>query len=399
MKNKLQILVCFVMLAFTYSCKEEVATIEKQTYTKDEIELVSKLKETSLTLCNIVNSPEVVTEVNSIVKINIDYGRDEEARFRDLIGAEKSVFFDETTKQKSPALNRVLRSKVASIYEYLVNNDIQIYWPYSENWDGISTPLITYAPFDENQTTVYAYKANANGLIDSVLIDENYAKNNPVWIINQNETSYKELPAFSKKQYVKNGVLFLSPKANSKRVKYAAPTALNDPNSIYNISLGKVKATEQWDTWMAGGSEFRFRMVGAIPSGTTGVISDYSVGVIAVEFTRKEIGKKVTKDINSLINIDWAPDETFNGFAVWEEDGGPSTQKVEFNVGYKDIKVGATFNIGNVDDLIYQIGLERLPFFSSNQNNIGNGLWDDFRVYSSGGVYWSLPWTILPKAY
>jgi len=46
MKNKLRILVCFVVLAFTYSCKEEVATIEKQTYTKDEIELVSKLKET-----------------------------------------------------------------------------------------------------------------------------------------------------------------------------------------------------------------------------------------------------------------------------------------------------------------------------------------------------------------
>jgi hypothetical protein len=290
------------------------------------------------------------------------------------------------------------------LYNFLIHENVQIYWPYSEDWDGIEEPVMAFNPMVDNVELITAYRrvVSKDGVInlETLKINEEYAKKHPVWIINQNENDYKNLPDFANNEFTKFGVTYAMPqKIINNNIKTKSEYPLNSPNYVYNIQIGKIMCTTQWDTWVAGGSEFRFRMVGAYDSGEAGVLGDFSTGVVSYDLTRRDINYSHIKDVYALINMDWEPDETFNGFALWEEDGGANNQTVSFNIGYKGATVSSSFKIGNVDDLVYQIGMERVDFFSTNEYDMGNGTWDGFRIYSSGGVYWSMPWQIYPKAY
>lgn len=401
-----KIIYIFVFISFTIiSCdKNDPIVLTNQIYTQEDIKQVNILRETALNICKI-NVLTTCNEVKSIIDINVEFGRDEQARFRDLIGTEKSVFFSVTPQQKSPNFNSYFSRMYSSPSEdsvsaYLIDNDIQIYWPYSENWDGRQIPVITFAPLDENATEVMAYRTNKDGNIDSLIVNEDYAMKYPVWVINKNKLSYDDLPNFIKGKISKNNVIYLQISKKSEiiqRVSNELP--LNDSTYVYSIYIGSMRAERQWDTWVAGGSEFKFKMVGSRKT-ITGVEGDYSMATVtAPAFSRKNINDKVTKSLNSLINIDWGVRETINGFALWEEDGGSASQTVKFDIGYDKIKVNGEFKIGGVDDLIYQIGLDRSSFFSINTIDQGNGMLNGFPYYSSGGVYWTMPWIITKRAY
>lgn len=55
--------------------------------------------------------------------------------------------------------------------------------------------------------------------------------------------------------------------------------------------------------------------------------TDFSAPIIKMKFLRDEIKKKNWKNINTLINFDFTPREVFNGFAIWEDDGGEKLSK------------------------------------------------------------------------
>lgn len=394
----------FALASIFTSCdNEEIQKSVEPLYSQEELNLLNTLQKTALNICK-MNDINACKEVKSIVELSIEYGRDEDARFRDLIGTEQSVFFKQSPQLKSPLFNRSF-SKIYvsqendSTSSYLTDNDIQIYWPYSENWDGVTIPVVTFAPLDKNVTDIMAYKMNEYGKIDSLIVNENYAKKYPVWVINKNNIAYDNLPNFSKGEVIKNDIIYLQKSKSAKIIQATNDEPLNDSTYVYSIYIGSMRAERQWDTWIAGGSEFMFRMVGSKKT-ITGVEGDYSMATVcAPAFSRKDIDNKETKVLSSLINIDWGVRETLNGFALWEDDGGSATQPVKFDIGYDKIKAAAEFKIGGVDDLIYQIGWERSSWFSINKIDQGNGQVNGFSYYSSGGVYWTMPWIITKRAY
>jgi len=404
MRIKLLIALCFVLTILSCSDDNVSQVDKKEVYSKEQIKLVSTLRKTALDICLITSNKETFQEIRAIVNLNIKFGQDENARFKDLIENGQSVYYTGNQLKKAPTVNRLFTNLCQSINNdstetFLINNNIQIYWPYSENWDESKVPVVTYEPLNKMATEVVAYKLNQNGTIDSLIVDEEYAKNNPVWVINQNNTDYDNLPNFIKGKTVKNNIIYLIENSSKLPLNVAENLPLNDSTYVYSLYIGSMKAVKQWDTWIAGGSEFKFRMVGAKLVG--GVQStDYSMAIVsAPAFTRNDISNKKTKILNSLINIDWGIRETANGFALWEDDGGSSSQPVKFDVGYDKIKVSAEFKIGSVDDLIYQIALDRNSFFSINKVDNGNGLVDGFAYNTSGGVYWTMPWIITKRAY
>lgn len=82
---------------------------------------------------------------------------------------------------------------VDAYIEALASSDIQIYWPFSENWQGgDEIPIITFDPEDESSTnTGYRIRRTGTGenTVETVVVDEKMASETPVWVINRNSDS------------------------------------------------------------------------------------------------------------------------------------------------------------------------------------------------------------------
>lgn len=164
------------------------------------------------TVAQLLASIEIDQAIMNEVKIGIDrsvnYGLDEEYRFADMLSPSNSKLcrMGNTSsliqKMSDKISHSLLKSSISSsdFFEYLSQNDIQIYWPYSEDWDGETLPVITFNPENGNEDWNYGYKqvkeADGTISIDTVIVDEVYVTENPVWIINRNETRYENLPDF-----------------------------------------------------------------------------------------------------------------------------------------------------------------------------------------------------------
>ena len=151
-------------------------------------------------------------EVYDAVSASTDNGYDEEYMMCDLftvpgagVGsaalASKAGFAGADTKGYDRPLRDLIReglearamtkAPMMTVDEYLdalESSDIQIYWPYSEEWDGKTFPVITFDPNDGSETNV-GWKMNAEGLLVEVLVDEELARERPVWVINRNDDS------------------------------------------------------------------------------------------------------------------------------------------------------------------------------------------------------------------
>jgi hypothetical protein len=79
----------------------------------------------------------------------------------------------------------------------LQSSDIQIYWPYSEQWDGSTLPVVTFDPGGDADVNVgYEVLLSDDGFrhVKEVVVDEEMARDRPVWVVNRNsDAGYKSL--------------------------------------------------------------------------------------------------------------------------------------------------------------------------------------------------------------
>ncbi|MBO6169473.1 MAG: hypothetical protein J6O51_05820 [Bacteroidales bacterium] len=127
---------------------------------------------------------------------------------------------------------------VDDMLKQLSQSDFQLYWPYSDNWDGESFPIITFDPGSGAETN-YGYRISPgpDGLhvVDSVFVDEALATKQPVWVFNSNSdasfTPLKLEQAAGSRDYV--------PLARHRR-----------------LLLKNFKMKRNYDSWFGGASEF-----------------------------------------------------------------------------------------------------------------------------------------------
>jgi len=122
---------------------------------------------------------EHLSEVHDAVSSSSGNGYDEEYMLSDLLASPGAGVGDDRRGTRAPAsygkpMRELLadyfaslpstRSGESDVQEYLdalSSSDIQIYWPYSEDWDGESYPVVTFDPgmgADSN----YGYDSNCH---------------------------------------------------------------------------------------------------------------------------------------------------------------------------------------------------------------------------------------------
>ena len=294
---------------------------------------------------------EQMEEVKDAASSSICNGYDEEYTMKQLVEAPGCGVGDSPTKAGSYA--RPLRDMLAEylavetkagardVEEYLnalSGSDLQIYWPFSEDWDGEQLPIITFDPgYGSEYNYGYQIGLDAGGfhVVDSVYVDESVAREHPVWVINSNDDAgYTPLDMY---------------KLENTQTK-------SGPRMLY---LRSFKMLRQYDSWFRGGSEF-FVKCGAVNgfhATTEAEMRLYypSVTDFMVVVKRKQLGEEIP--YNGIIMTDFTNQLENLAFLITEDDGGTQTSwKCSATVKVKSKSYGFECDIpyNEKDDIVWR---------------------------------------------
>ena len=207
--RKIVFIVCGAAALMLHSGCERVDTCPGD---NEEGALPVSLEDVALLLSEINIGEEQLREVSDAVSSSSENGYDEEYTMRDLFSCPGAGVGDSSIpgKLKSgesgyrspmrdmirehllsgtsvlsksmPKKREAFTSSVDVFLKALESSDIQIYWPFSEEWDGESLPVITFDPCDGSETNI-GYRAVDDGsgvrTVEEVIVDERFASEYP----------------------------------------------------------------------------------------------------------------------------------------------------------------------------------------------------------------------------
>lgn len=334
-----------------------------------------------------------VREVFRGVSSSLSNGYDEEYPFANMLSRPGSGVGDELLRTRSSVeYPSPLRSLVSSACEgstgtrsalsmdALADAGLQIYWPYSEDWDGVTMPVITFNPDEETVTfsnpSVHTRLSDGSNIgflrerlpggswtVKEIVVDEDYARHNPVWVVNYNEDSSYMTPQMMEALYPERSAL-------------AQTRSYSDCKTLV---LKEFKAHRNYDSWFAGGSEF-FVKCGALNGFTARTEEElklYSPSVtdMMINVRRKQVGKSIR--FNTVVVSEWTPQLEECVFLMIEDDGGKQTSwKASGLVKIKSKSYGFEVKLPfrRNDDLVWRGKLSRNYFekYNGKPNRFGD---------------------------
>lgn len=231
----------------------------------------------------------------------------------------------------------------------LEKSDIQIYWPYSEEWDGEQMPVVTFDPEDDSSVNIgfeVFIEDDGSRRLKEVTVDEELAKERPVWVVNRNsDAGYTSLEMLRREDpaWGEGG--------GSIIVKSGVPMKM--------LLLKDFTMNRQYDSWFAGASEF-FVKTGSIENFTASteaelllydpVITDFMIVV-----RRSQVG--IPQSFNAMLFTDWSSQMESCAFMISEDDGGTKTEwsgKAKVYVAGKSYGVEISFPLSVRDDIVWR---------------------------------------------
>lgn len=345
-------------------------------------------------------------EVFDAVCASSENGYDEEYMLADLVGSPGAGVGDGVFRSKAaPRYDRPLRDLLSDYFEanpsavptragsseaclrMLEESDMQIYWPYSEDWDGEAFPIITFDPGDGSEYN-YGYQAvrgeDGSVEIQSVYVDEQVAMSRPVWVINNNDDSHLvpvqsafldgagaaalRADASSPEAQASPEMQALTPVVRTATADAAASAQGSEGDIPGNrLYIRSLKMLRNYDSWFGGASEFVIKCgaVDGFRATSEEDLSKYrpSVTDCVVVVKRRQLGMSVPLGI--LLLTDYTPQMENIAFLVTEDDGGKvENWKCEATVKWQSKSYGFTLNIPyrDRDDIVWRGQLSRSFF-------------------------------------
>lgn len=291
---------------------------------------------------------EQVEEVHDAVSASCGNGYDDEYLLRDLLSEPGTGVGERRTraagqgkpKEYGLPLKEMLRAYLeagdtrsggAEAYlSALSASDIQIYWPYSDQWDGRTLPVLTFDPENESSSNIgYLPAADGSGLrMREVEVNEEVAARRPVWVINRNDDSgfttlelHRKLdPSWG----TGGGVIVVDGGAAVSGGGMAVPKTAALEEGFKTVVLQDFRALRNYDSWFAGASEF-FIKCGAVEdfsASTEAELQLYSPSVtdFMVVVRRREVDS--VKTLNTVLIADMSPRLERFALLLNEDDGG-----------------------------------------------------------------------------
>ena len=337
-------------------------------------------------------------EVHRAVSSSSGNGYDEEYMMRDLfaspgrgVGEEDSGKSGNSVEEQSKSLSDILPLRDLIIQyaenraatkasgfdpglwlESLSSSDIQIYWPYSEDWDGETQPVFTYDPGDGSQVGVgWKVDTDERGArtVRKIEVDEKYAAAYPVWVVNRNSDSgYTSLDVMRREHPEWDnggGALIIGGPVSSRSPGVPLPEeGTKAASSVKTLILKDFTMRRHYDTWLAGGSEFFIKAgsVNDFVASTEAELQLYMPAVtdFMVVVKRKQLGQALP--FNTVLVSDWTSQLTQVAFMIVEDDGGSLTQwkcSAVVKVASKSYGFDISLPFNTRDDIVWRGQLSR----------------------------------------
>lgn len=379
------LLCCGVLFA---AC--EIVDNDMEKHVKPSV-LVS-LEEMAEVMAHVPFSDEQMGEVYDAVSSSASNGYDEEYTMKNLFASPGAGVGDEHMQSRSSGeyevpfrelIEKYIRSAMPvksgpaspdaeEWLKFLTESDMQIYWPFSENWDGKSYPVITYDPEDNSRRNIgYRILVHDDGSrsVEEVLVDEEMARNNPVWVVNRNsDAGYKTLEILRREDpdWGNGGGSIIVKPSETKRSK----------SRLKTLMLKDFTMNRNYDSWFAGASEF-FVKIGTVEDFTATTEAELrlynpSVTDFMIVVRRNQVGKP--QPFNAILISDWSDQLESCAMMITEDDGGTvkdwnCTALVRINSKSYGIEVKIPFN--SFDDVVWRGSLTS-RWFEANSDTTGH---------------------------
>jgi hypothetical protein len=282
-------------------------------------------------------------------------GRSEEAGLlRNLLSYALS------TRSESPAASR-------NVHQELVESGFQIYWPYFEEWDGKTLPVITFHPENGSESNVgYLRVPQPDGSwkIEEMTVDEELAMQRPVWVVNRNEDAGGMTPQLFAKL------------AASLPQSESGPVSRAGSGELRTLTLKEFRASRNYDSWFAGASEFYVKC-GSVENFTASTEEDLlryhpSITDFMIVVRRKQVNHTIP--FNAVLVSEWTSQLQDSAFLIIEDDGGTRTSwKCSANVKIKSKVYGFDVELPfrSHDDIVWRGRLSN-RYFEKYNNLMGH---------------------------
>ena len=253
----------------------------------------------------------------------------------------------------------------------LTSSDIQIYWPYSENWDGETLPIVTFDPEDGSEVNVgYRLFVDDDGSrrVESVEVDEEMAAGSPVWVVNRNSdaefTTLEMLRREDPEWGEGGGTIIVKPGTKAGE------------GPLRTLVLKEFKMNRQFDTWFCGGSEV-FVKTGSVDDFTASTEAELRlfnpmVTDFMIVIKRKQVGMPIP--FNAVLVSDWNPQMTHCALMITEDDGGTKTNwkcTALVRVDSRSYGVELDLPFNTRDDIVWR-GHLTSRWIEANNNMVGH---------------------------
>ena len=408
MKTKLQnnhLLLAILIMAGLCSCERLDNDPDKHIADSDpEYVELNELVEI-LTLLPI--SQQQLNEVHSAVSSSSENGYDEEYMMSDMFKSPGSGVGDKDMKSGEvydvPMRNLISEAVITlsdkgsktrsehgtlnvlqtldrigpdAFLDALERSDMQIYWPFSEEWDGKQMPIMTYDPEDGAETNIgYRLVMDDDGsrYVEEVLVDEAMAKESPVWVVNRNDdaayTSLEMLRREDPDWGEGGGSIIVKPGKSQK-------TQATEKSRLRTLLLRDFTMKRHYDTWFAGASEF-FVKLGSVEDFTASTEAElrlYSPSVtdFMIVVKRNQLGRP--QAFNAVLISEFTDQLTHCAFMITEDDGGTITKwdcTAFVRVESKSYGIEVSLPFNSRDDIVWR-GQLSSTWFEKNDNVTGH---------------------------
>ena len=305
---------------------------DRETHVVSQDNSFITLEEVAQLLSSVPRGTAQMEEVMDAASSSAENGYDEEYRMQDLFSAPGTGVGSEADTKAGEHYETPLRDLLSQAVQKrfatkagteedalawldsLSSSDVQIYWPYSEEWDGETLPIITFDPGDAAEENI-GYQLQADGSMTEVKkVDEAMARERPVWVVNRNADAQHKTLEMMRREDPSWG-------------QGGGGLVVKSGEEPQTLILRSFKAKRQLDSWFCGGSEY-FVKVGSVEdfhAATEAELRLYepSITDFMVVVRRKDAGKDL--DLNTVLVSEWTDQLTSCAFMIVEDDGGTRT--------------------------------------------------------------------------
>ena len=341
----------------------------------DDPQPVVRLDEVAEILAMVPLQAVHLEEVHNAVMSSSSNGYDEEYTMRHLFSAPGTGVGDKEFRSGahySSPLYKLIEEQVRAMSAtkamsmdpdeflgMLTESDVQIYWPYSEQWDGRSMPVITFDPEDGASANIgYRLVIEDDGSrhVEEIVVDEEMATEVPVWVVNRNDdagfTSLEMLRREDPEWGEGGGSIIVNPSRSA--VNPAVTKA-----GLKTLILKDFTMNRNYDSWFAGASEF-FVKIGYMEDFTATTEAELRLyNPLVTDFMivvkRNQVGKP--QNFNAILMSDWSEDTDACAFMITEDDGGTRTEwttKAKVFVAGKSYGIEISLPLNVRDDVVWR---------------------------------------------